>query len=363
MKAAVCYEFGEPLVVDEIEIDPPHIGEVKVRIAASAISHSDIHLLRGELGGSTPVVAGHQAAGVVAEIGPGVTNVCPGDRVLVSLLRSCGRCFFCSIGRFYDCEGQFPLDHESRLRTRDGVSVRQGIHTAAFAEYTVVDQSQVVRISENLPFDRACLLACGVITGVGAVVNTAQVKTGSSVVVMGTGGIGLNCVQGAVLSGAARIIAVDLLDNKLKAARRFGATHTINAKQHDAVTAVLALTEGRGCDYAFVAAGNSGAIVQASRMIRKGGTAVIVGLPSNLDVTFTLNAHEIVYGRRVIGCNMGETRPSVDIPRLIELYHRGRLKLDELITGRYPLHKINEALECMERGEVLRNVIVFPEMG
>jgi len=359
MKAAVCYEFGKPLVVEEVEIGPPQTGEVKVKIAACAICHSDVHCIRGAWGGETPVVAGHEAAGIVTEVGHGVTSIQPGDRVVVSLMRSCGRCFYCTIGRPYNCETEFPLDRESRLRNRDGVSLVQGIRTAGFAEYTIVDQSQVVKVPEDMPLDRACLLACGVITGVGAVINTVQVETGSSVVVIGAGGVGLNCIQGAVLSGAAKIIAVDLLDHKLEAAQLFGATHTINASNQNMVEVVLALTAGRGADYAFAAVGSSTVITQASRMIRKGGTAVVVGMPPNDDVEFTLNAHDLTYGRTVTGSPVGSTRLSVDVPRLVELYQQGRLKLDELITNHYPLEQINEAIESMERGEAIRNVIVF----
>jgi Zn-dependent alcohol dehydrogenase len=359
MKAAVCYEFGRPLVVKEVELDPPQTGEVKVKIAACAICHSDIHWIRGEWGGETPLVAGHEAAGIVTEVGSGVLDVQPGDQVVVSNLRSCGRCASCHLGRPYDCEADFALDHESRLRDSNGKALVQGLRTAAFAEYIVVDQSQVVQVPEDLPMDRACLLSCGVIAGLGAVVNTAQVALGSSVVVLGTGGVGLNSVQGAVLSGAAKIIAVDLLDHKLEAARHFGATHTVNAGHLDAVAAVQALTDGRGADYAFTTVGNSMAISQASRMIRKGGTAVVVGMPPNRDTEFTLNAHELVYGRAVIGSLMGSSQMSVDIPRLVDLYQQGRLKLDKLITDRYPLERINEAIESAERGKALRNVIMF----
>lgn len=359
MKAAVCYEFGKPLVVEEVELDPPQMGEVKLKIAACAICHSDIHCIRGEWGGETPVVAGHEAAGIITEVGPGVLNVQTGDQVVVSNLRSCGRCSSCSLGRPYDCEGGFALDRESRLRNKDGDSLVQGLRTAAFAEYAIVDQSQVVKVPEDLPLDRACLLSCGVIAGLGAVVNTAQIELGSSVVVIGTGGVGLNSVQGAVLSGAAKIIAVDLLDHRLEAARHFGATHTINAGHLDAVAAVQALTGGRGADYAFATVGSSKAISQACRMIRKGGMAVVVGMPSNQDVEFSLNAHELVYDRSVVGSLMGASRLSVAIPRLVELYQQGRLNLDDLITARYPLQRINEAIESTERGEALRNVVLF----
>jgi Zn-dependent alcohol dehydrogenase len=235
----------------------------------------------------------------------------------------------------------------------------QGLRTAAFADYVVVEQSQVVRIPDFMPFDRACLLACGVVTGVGAVMNTVQVPVGSSVVVIGTGGVGLNTVQGAALAGAAKIIAVDVLDNKLQAARQFGATHTVNARREDAVAAVLSLTEGRGADYAFVVVGNSQAITQGSQMTRKGGVTVIVGMPPNQDALFTLNADHLTEGRAIVGSLVGSTRLSVDIPRLIELYQQGRLKLAELITRRYPLEEINEAIASMARGEALRNVIMF----
>jgi Zn-dependent alcohol dehydrogenase len=228
-----------------------------------------------------------------------------------------------------------------------------------FAQYVVVDQSQAVKVPSRLPLDSACLLACGVATGVGAVTNTAQVECGSNVVVVGIGGVGLNCVQGAALSGAAKIIAVDLLDSKLDAAMRFGATHTINAGSQEPVAAVLDLTEGRGAEYAFAAVGSSTVISQVTEMIRKGGTAVVVGMPPNEDVEFTVNAHSLTWGRTVMGTFMGSTRLSVDVPRLVALYEQGRLKLDELITGRYPLERINEAIESMEEGQAVRNVIVF----
>jgi Zn-dependent alcohol dehydrogenase len=253
-----------------------------------------------------------------------------------------------------------PLDRETRLHARDGTPLAQGIYTGGFAEHAVVDQSQVVKVpAQDMPLDSACLLACSVATGVGAVVNTARVECGSTVVVVGIGGVGLNCVQGAALSGAARIIAVDVLESKLDAARRFGATHTINARLQEPLSTVLDLTAGRGADYGFAAVGRSQVISQVTEMIRKGGTAVVVGMPPNEDVEFAVNAHTLTEGRTVKGSFMGSARPSVDLPRLVGLYQQGRLKLDELITERYPLERINEAIESMERGQALRNVIVF----
>jgi Zn-dependent alcohol dehydrogenase len=359
MRAAVCYAFGKPLVVEEIEVDPPRAGEVKVRVEACAICHSDLHVIRGDWGGQTPVVPGHEVAGVVADVGPGVTGVEPGEHVVVSLLRSCGHCFYCTIGRPYNCETQFPLDTESRLRNKEGLRLAHGIKTAGFSEYTVVHKSQVVAVPRDIPSDAASLLACGVITGFGAVSNTASVEAGSSVVVIGVGGVGLNCVQAAAISGAVETIAVDILDNKLQAARSLGATRTINARRQDPVEGVLALTEGRGADYAFAAVGSSSVIAQATQMIRQGGVAVIVGMPPNADAACVLNAHHLTYGRTVMGSQMGSTRLSVDVPRLVTLYQQGRLKLDELITGRYPLDEVNAAIASTAAGEALRNVITF----
>jgi len=360
MKAAVCCEFGRPLTIEELEIDPPKKGEVRVRLAATAICHSDLHALRGEGSANVPVVLGHEAAGVVEELGENVNLAKPGDRVVVCLLRSCGRCFYCTLGLPHLCEGEFALNRESRLHTKRGEVVNQGMRTAAFAEYCIVDQSQVVRVPENLPFDRAALLACGVITGLGAVVNTAQVEPGSSVVIIGTGGVGLNAVQGAALAGAYPIIAMDLLDNKLKAARAFGATHFINAaEQNKALDAVKGLTSGRGADYVFVTVGSAAAVTQALSLTRKRGSVIIVGMPAP-GATASFQINQLVRGeQRIMSSFMGSTPVRVVIPRLIELYQHGRLKLDELITARYPLERINEAIQAVEKGQALRNVIVF----
>jgi S-(hydroxymethyl)glutathione dehydrogenase/alcohol dehydrogenase len=359
MKAAICYGFGEPLVVEEVDIDPPQSGEVKVRLAATAICHSDVHLIRGEWGGDLPVVAGHESAGVIEAVGANVTLARPADRVVVSLLRSCGRCFYCTTGLPHMCEATFALDTESRLRNQRGEVLRHGIRTAGFAEYAVVDQSQVVQVPADMSLDRAALLACGVITGLGAVVNTARVGPGQSVVVIGSGGVGINAIQGAVLVGAHPIVAVDRLETKLTAARSFGATHTINAAEQNPIAAVKELTAGHGADFAFVTVGSPAAAAQAMDMIRPAGTVVIVGIPHEGE-TVALEIGDVVWNeRRVIGSRMGSTRLRVDIPRLVELYRHGRLKLDELITARYPLERINEAIAAMETGEVLRNVIVF----
>jgi NDMA-dependent alcohol dehydrogenase len=359
VRAAVCHEFGKPLQVEDIVVDAPQAGEVKVRMAATAICHSDIHIIRGEWNGDLPIVVGHEAAGVVEEVGDGVRFFKPGDPVVVSLLRSCGWCPSCAVGASHRCSGTFAMDTTSRLHSPDGEPIIQGLHTAAFAQYAVVDQSQLVRVPEDLPLDRAALLACGVVTGVGAVVNTAQVRPGEAVAVIGCGGVGLNAVQGAALAGANPIVALDVLDTKLQSAREFGATHALNARREDIGPAVLDLTDGRGADYAFVTVGIPEAVSQALTLVREGGSAVLVGIP-RIEARVPLSIFDVVAGEmRILGSNMGSTRLSVDVPRLIELYRQGRLKLDELITARYPLEQINEAIESTERGEAIRNVIVF----
>jgi Zn-dependent alcohol dehydrogenase len=363
IKAAVCHELGRPLVVEEVEIAPPRAGEVRVRIAAVAICASDVHLVRGDWVGwsaGPPLVAGHEAAGVVSDVGVGVTAVRPGDRVAVTLIRWCGRCGPCAAGAPYLCEGAFALATEHRLRTERGLPLAAAIRTGAFAESVVVDQSQAVRIPDGLPLDRACLLACGVITGVGAVLNTARVAAAESVVVIGAGGVGLSAVQGARLAGAGPIVAADRVGWKLEAAAALGATHTANTREQDVAALVGGLTGGRGADHAFVTVGDPAAVTQAVGMLRRGGTAVLVGMPA-AGATAPLAIGDFVWnGQRLLGSSVGSTRPAVDIPRLAALYGEGRLRLDELITGRYPLERINEAIASMEQGEALRNVIVFP---
>jgi Zn-dependent alcohol dehydrogenase len=363
MKAAVCYEFGQPLVIDDLEIDPPKEGEVLVRVAATAICHSDVHHVRGDWsqwGTATPEVLGHETAGVVEQVGAGVSQARPGDRVVVSLLRSCGRCFYCARGESYLCEGQFALATERRLHNRRGEAIIQAIKVGSFAEYCVVDQSQVVPIPDSMPFEEASLLACGVITGYGAVVNTARLEPGSSAVIIGTGGVGLNSIQGAALSGANPVIAVDLLDNKLEAALSFGATHAVNSRHAEPRDLVRSLTHGRGADYVFITVGSTAAVTQGLKLLRRGGALVLVGMPAR-NAAVDVPIGDFVYdGIRMLGSNIGSARAQVDIPRLVELFQSGRLKLTELISRRYPLEQINEAIESMERGEALRNVIVFP---
>ncbi len=357
MKAAVCYEFGKPLVIEEVDLDPPQTGEVKVRMAATAICHSDIHVIRGELGFRLPLVAGHESSGYVEETGEGVTTVKVGDNVIISLLSSCGRCYSCSHAQPQNCEHKWPLSTESRLHNKKGEPLIHMTRTATFAEYAIVDQSQVVAIPKDIPMDRAALLACGVITGFGAVVNRAQVRPMSSVVVIGTGGVGLNAIQGAFISGADPIIAVDIRDSKLEIAKSFGATHGIRADGNDPIQTVKDITNGRGADYVFVTVGSVAALKQAFPMTAIRGTMVTVGFPPH-GGGMTLPG--FLFGERTVtSSNMGSTILSTEIPKLISLYKEKRLKLDELVTAHFPFDKINEAIEDSEKGQALRNILLF----
>ena len=359
MKAAVCYEFGKPLVIEEVDLAPPQASEVRVKLAACAICHSDILYAEGAWGGQLPAVYGHEAAGVVVECGPGVEGLAVGDHVVVTLIRSCGTCHYCAQGKPYACETTFGLDQNSPLSKDGGAPVAHGLRTGAFAEEVVVHTSQVVAIPKEIPLESASLLACGVITGFGAVVNTASVPAHSTVAVIGTGGVGLNSVQGAALSGASTIIAIDLLDDKLEAAKRFGATHGINAAREDVVAAVKAATEGRGADYVFVTVGAVKAIEQSYSLMGKGGAVVLVGMTADNVMTEYCPCNIANDSQRILGSKMGSARIQVDIPSLVSLYQQGRLQLDELISGRFRLEDINEAIEGVKKGEALRNVVVF----
>jgi Zn-dependent alcohol dehydrogenase len=278
---------------------------------------------------------------------------------MVSLMYSCGSCHFCNIGLPSQCLNKFGPPKHVRLTNKDGITLAQKGGVGGFAEYVLVDSSQVVIVPADMPMDRVALLSCGVITGYGAVVNRARVKQSESVVVIGTGGVGINAIQGAANSSAYPIIAVDTLESKMKTAMEFGATHAVNAASDDAADQVRALTSGRGADYIFVTVGSIAAIKQGLGMSSPRGTTVIIGLPPASE-QFCFSPLEIIPTERsIIGGFMGAVNIKEDIPKLITLYRTGRLKLDEIITGRYPLERINEALESTEKGEALRNVIMF----
>lgn len=358
-RAAVCHEFGHPLSVEEVTLDPPGDGEVRVGISACAVCHSDVAYADGAWGGKLPAVFGHEACGVIAEVGPRVGALAPGDRVVVSLIRSCGACGRCREGAPALCEARFRLDGESPIRLAGGGRAEQGMRCGAFADETVVHASQAVPIPAELPNTSACLIACAVMTGMGAVVHDAAVPPGAAVVVIGAGGVGLNAVQAAALAGAEQVIAVDVAEPKLRAARAMGATGTIDATAADPVAEIRAATRGAGADSAIVTVGAAGAVDQGLACLRRGGTLVVVGMPpSGEHARFDAGAlaHD---GKRIVGSKLGSSRPAHDIPRIADLYTAGRLRLDELVTATYPLERINDAVDAMRRGEAIRNVIVL----
>jgi S-(hydroxymethyl)glutathione dehydrogenase / alcohol dehydrogenase len=358
-KAAVCRAFGAPLTIETVELAEPGPGEVLIRTAACAICHSDIFFFDGAWGGELPAVYGHEAAGVVEAVGEGVTRLKVGDPVVATLIRNCGFCPACTEGAPVFCEEVFPLDRATPLHDGAGKPIAHGLRTGAFAEHMVVDQSQAIAIPKDVPLDSAALIACGVLTGLGAVVNTAGVKPGSSVVVIGCGGVGLNSIQGARIAGASPIIAVDVEPLKLAAARDFGATETVNARSEDVAERVKALTEGRKADWVFVTVGVKGAAEQGVSLMKRNGATVLVGMPPS-GVTATIDPGWLAAdGQRILGSKMGSARPAIDVPKIIQLYREGRLKLDPLISGRYRLESINEALASSRSGAALRNVIVF----
>lgn len=359
MRAAVCHRFGEPLSVEEVQLDRPAEGEVMVRVLACGVCHSDISFIDGAWDGPLPAVYGHEVAGVVTEVGARVEAIRPGAPVVVTLVRSCGQCFYCLRGEMTQCEGTFAIDQRGVLRLADGTPVKQGVRVAGFAEYVTVHSSQVVPIAPGVPPESACLLACAVATGVGAVRNTADVPAGASVVVLGAGGVGLNSIQGAALAEAKPVIAVDVSDARLEIARSFGATDVVNSKNVDAAGAIRDLTGGRGADYTFIAAGSPAAIQLGLTLSRRAGTVVIVGITAT-GVTIPVDPGELAdAAMRVLGSKMGSIKPGTDIPAMVQQYQSGRLKLDELVTGRFPLDRINGALDAARRGEGVRSVIVF----
>lgn len=357
MKAAVMYAPKQRLVIEEVEIDEPQPNEVLIKTGASGVCHSDLHFMEGSYPYPTPVVLGHESAGTVEKVGSAVTRVKPGDRVVVAFVTSCGSCDYCVTGKPALCRNQQAHSRIGRI-TLNGKPVMQFANMSAFAEKMLVHENACVLMPDAVPFDAGCLVGCSVMTGVGAVSNTAKIPVGSTVAVVGAGGVGLNIIQGAALAGASRIIAIDLLENKLAAAKQFGATDTVDASSGDAVQQVQGMTGG-GVDFAFEAIGLSKTARQCWDMLKPGGKAVVVGMiPVGQEVS--VPGSEFIFGEKsVLGSFYGSTRQTYDMPWLMELYRQKRLKIDELITRRYPLDQINEAYEALKNGEVNRSVITF----
>jgi S-(hydroxymethyl)glutathione dehydrogenase / alcohol dehydrogenase len=363
MKAAICYEIGKPLVIEEVALDPPGKGEVKIRLAATAICHSDIHAIKGEHGNiQLPAIAGHEICGYVEETGESVTYVRPGDKVIASIIpEGCGQCYYCRVGLSSQCTtNRLFLYGKGKYVNKKGQRITQYAGAVAgFAEYATIPEVNLVKVPEDLPVDRACLLACGVISGFGAVLYRAKVAANSSIVVIGCGGVGLNAIQGAVFAGAYPVIAVDVRDKKLETAKVFGATHAVNARtEKDPIKKVHELTYGRGADTVIVAVAGIEILRQGFMMSARDGTTVIIGHGWGEQLS-AFTPLDFMMGKKLTGSAMGAVRLRIDIARLIELYRVGRLKLDELISGRYPFEKINEALASSEKGDVIRNVIMF----
>ena len=357
MRAAVLREFGKPFEMEDLDLSPPGPGEVHLRLMATAICHSDIIYADGGWGGELPMVLGHEAAGQVISVGEGVQSVSPGDHAVVTLIRSCGTCACCERGYHATCETH-ARDVNTPL-SKGGDPVTHGLKTAAFAEETVVHHSQIVKISKDLPWDVAALLACGVITGYGAVSNTAQMPKGGTVAVVGCGGVGLNAIQAARIGGAAQIIAVDLAEDRLEAARRFGATDTVNGGTEDPIRGVRAASGKRGVDFCFVTVGSEEAINQSFRMCAPGGASVLVGMPHNEARARFSPVALSSFSQRILGSVMGHMDIQKEIPELIAKYQSGELLLDELVSRHFTFDEVNEAMDATRRGEGLRNVVMI----
>jgi len=355
IRAAVCHAFGEPLTIEEVELRAPEGREVEVTLEAVAICHSDISYADGIWGGPLPAVYGHEAAGRVTAIGPDARGVELGQSVVVTLIRACGHCTPCASGRPSICET--PDTAPPPIRGRSG-PIKKAMNTGAFAERVVVDRSQVVPVPDDMPMAAASLLSCGVITGIGAAVNTAALRPGQDAVVIGAGGVGLNAIQGARIAGARRIVAIDLTEGKLADAKAFGATDGIlatGAAPWDEVRGLL----GRGADAVFVTVGAIAAFETAPLFLAPGGRVYMVGMPAS----GAMAAYEPVtvasLGQAMVGSKMGDVILARDIPWMVDLYHQGRLKLDELISRRWSFEDINEAIADTRAGAARRNVIVF----
>ncbi|MGD1120289.1 MAG: zinc-binding dehydrogenase [Dehalococcoidales bacterium] len=363
VKAAVLYEYHKPLVMEEVEMDPPRDNDVLLRLAATGICHSDVHCIHGEHGiHPLPAIGGHEVCGYVEEVGKNVSYVKPGDKVIATIIPAgCGHCYYCSIGAPGQCEvNRIALFIPGRYINKKGQRITQfeGV-VAGFAEYLVLPEVNVVKIPPDFRSDLAALISCGVISGYGAVLYRAKVQPNKSVVVMGTGGVGLNVIQGAKFVGAYPIIAVDILDSKLETAKQFGATHTVNVKKvKDAIAEIKKLTYGRGADYVIEASAGIDILRQAWLMAQPTGTVTVIGHGTGEKME-AWTPVEFCGGRVLTGSAMGAVRSRLDIPRIIELYQAGRLKLDELVSGHFKFDQINEAIKSMEKGDVVRNVLMF----
>jgi S-(hydroxymethyl)glutathione dehydrogenase/alcohol dehydrogenase len=358
MRAAVAYDAGKPLVVEDL--DTPSIGprDVLVRIAASGVCHTDVNVIEGRSPLPLPIVPGHEACGVVEEVGREVRRAHPGDRVLASVSPACGTCWWCVNGMSNHCELGPTVRTTPRFRLPDGREAPAVCGCGTFAEAMVVDEASVVAVQTDLPDDQLALLGCGVTTGLGAALNTAGVTPGSSVAVIGCGGVGQSVIQGARIAGAATIAAIDPANDRRAASLGLGATHAIDPTDGDPVEQVRALTGGRGADFTFEVVGRPELIVQAHEMARVAGTVTLVGMPA-LDDTVTLPAMSLVFsGKRLAGSVVGGAQIVRDFPRFVRLAESGQLDLGSLVSRRITLDEINDAVDALHRADGVRTVIV-----
>jgi S-(hydroxymethyl)glutathione dehydrogenase / alcohol dehydrogenase len=365
VRAAVLRKVNEPLTVEDVELAEPGAGEVEVRLSAAGVCHSDWNVISGATTNPLPVVLGHEGAGVVVAVGPGVETVAEGDHVVLSWLPACGRCFYCAQGRHVLCDvamadmfrGTLP---GGALRlSQNGGPLYHYSYLSAFAERCIVPEGCCVPIRDDAPFEVAALVGCAVMTGYGAAVNRARVEPGSVVAVFGAGGVGLSAVMGARLAGAEAVVAVDPVEFKRKTALELGATHALDPASEDVVASLQELTDGRGADVALDTAGVPGVVAQAYGAVRRGGTVVAVGLPAE-GLTADLPAADIPREEKIVtGSFYGSCDPQMDMPRVLDLYMEGQLPLDRLVTRTYELNAINEAFGAMNSGEVARAVILF----
>ncbi|GAC1315258.1 MAG: Zn-dependent alcohol dehydrogenase [Chloroflexota bacterium] len=358
MKAAVFHGAHQALTTEHVEIDRPIGHEVLVRVVASGVCHSDLHFVDGYYDFPAPAILGHEAAGIVEEVGPLVEDFKPGDHVIACLSVFCGRCDYCLTGRTHLCSTRpVRAKEESPRLSWQGRPVNQFANLSGYAEKMLVHSNAIVRIRADMPLDRAALIGCGVTTGVGAVLNTARIEAGSTVAVFGCGGVGLSAIQGARIAGARMIIAVDVHDHKLETAFELGATHTVNGARKDPVEEIRQLTDG-GVEYAFEAIGLKRAAEQSFESLRAGGTATVIGMIP-LGQKIELDGSVFLREKKIQGSSMGSNRFKVDMPKYIDFYLQGRLKLDEMISRRLQLDDLNEAFRAMKAGEVARQILMF----
>ena len=361
MKAAVFREVNQPLTIEEVQIDKPKSREVLVRTAATGVCHSDLHFIDGFYPIPTPVILGHESAGIVEAVGSDVSYVQPGDHIITCLSVFCGHCDYCTEGRLALCASlEMQRDHKETPRlSQNSQHVGQFAQLASFAEQMLVHEHALVKVTKEMPLDRAALIGCGVMTGVGAVFHTADVKPGETVAVFGCGGVGLACINGAAIAGAGRIIAVDQIPSKLELAQTFGATDVINASEINPVKQIREWTQG-GVHHAFEAVGLKVTAEQSFQSLRAGGTSTIIGMIP-VGTQIELHGPEFLNEKKMQGSKMGSNRFRTDMPRLIDFYKAGKLKLDEMISQRIPLAQINAAMEELHKGSIARSVIVFDQ--